>query len=362
MRTRVVDVLTRLVLFVLALVACDKSKQEATPAASVRSATTSAPAVQPPAEPAPGGCKAMGRQRVELATALGTAHGLVADKSYLYLTTWQIYGARGDLLRIRKDGEGNNALASLELEPRGLAVDDNYVFFTEGIRLKRVQKKEGGVAAMADAKFSSQAIALDAEAVYGVPGDYGPYDRVVKLAKAGGVSTELADAPRPDLKKGPVGYSALAVDATGIYVTDSGHGRVLKFALKGGNPTTLAARQHQAFDLALVGSHLYFTLAKQGKIRRVSTAGGAVTEIASGLVQNARIAADSKIVVGTFSGGKEGAPLELAKVPADGGARTAITSIPASNTVEVLTLDDDCVYWVERESGAGKLMVYGRAR
>jgi hypothetical protein len=303
----------------------------------------------------------MGRQRVELATALGTAHGLVADQTYLYLTTWQIYGARGDVLRIRKDGDGNNTLTSLELEPRGLAVDDNYAFFTEGIRLKRVPK-QGGNAVMADAKFSSQAIALDAEAVYGVPGDYGPYDRVVKLPKAGGASAELADAPRPDAKKGPVGYSDLAVDATGIYVTDSGNNRILKFALKGGKPTTLAARQAKAFDLASVGPYLYFTLAQQGKVRRVSKAGGAVTEIASGLVENAEIAADSKIVVGTFSAGKEGAPKELGKVPADGGERTAITSIPAENTVEAITLDDDCVYWVERESGAGKLMVYGRAR
>lgn len=360
MRTRDAEKLL-LSLLVLAALGCEQSEKQAAVAQASRAATTPPPAAQPPQESAPAGCKAVGRQQVELADALGTAHGLAADKTHLYLTTWQVYSSRGDVMRIRKDGDGSNAVASLALEPRGLAVDDHYVYFTEGIRLRRVAK-EGGDPVTADPKFSSQAIATDDQAVYGVPGDYGPYDRVVKLSKAGGASTELADAPRPESKKGPVGYSALRVDDTGIYVTDSGGNRVLKFDLKGGAPKTLAARQDKAFDLAMAGPYLYFNLALQGKLRRVSKAGGAVKELVSGLAPNSRIAADDKIVVATFSDGKEGEPLELGKVSAEGGDRTPIASVAATNTVEVLTLDGDCVYWVERESGGGKLTAYARAR
>jgi len=102
----------------------------------------------------------------------------------VYYTSWQVYGGRGELSKIRKDGEGTQALAALKLEPRGLALDNDTAYYTAGIRLQSVPKS-GGSAVTVEAQFSSQNIGVDDKNVYGVAGNYGPYDRLAKMAKKG---------------------------------------------------------------------------------------------------------------------------------------------------------------------------------
>ena len=115
--------------------AATSQKNQAQSQASAAKVAPSALAPQPIAEPAPEGCKAKGDKPLQIGTVLGDSYGFAGDSTHLYCATWQVYGGRGDLTKIRKDGQGSEPLAGLKLEPRGLALDRDTVYFTSGIRL-----------------------------------------------------------------------------------------------------------------------------------------------------------------------------------------------------------------------------------
>jgi hypothetical protein len=288
---------------------------------------------------------------------MGLVYGLRGDSTHLYYASWNLYNNRRDISKVRKDGEGATTLAALDLEPRGLALDEQNVYYTSGIRLMRIAKA-GGIAATPAPMFSSQSIALDETNVYGIPGDYGPYDRVVKIATKGGDTTELATADRPLQSHGPFGYSSIAVDASGIYVTDSSGNRVLRFALAGGKPKVLTARQAKPYDLAIDGSHVFFSLAEQNNLMMVPKAGGTATKLASGLISRARFATDETSIYTTFAGKDEQALAQLARLPRGEGERKALAPVPTSHTVEAIAVDANCVFWLQRDSGSGKSVLY----
>jgi|GEM_PF-2447173 len=338
---------------------CDETKKEAvkTEATTASASAAPTPAPTPQGEEPVAGCKAPANKPMQLGKVHGEVFGFAGDAGHLYYTSWQLYGSRGDLGKLRKDGQGSRALTSLRLEPRGLALDETTVYYTAGIRLNTMSK-DGAKEGTPDDKFSSQSIAVDDKYVYGVPGNYGPYDRVAKLAKQGGGSTELASAKRPAVKEGLNGYSAIAVDAGGIYVTDSGNGRILKFALTGGKPQTLAGGLKKPFALVIGEANVYFSLAA-GELMTVPKAGGKASKLASGLVEEARIAGDSKAVYAPFKG--SGESLVIDKVDIASGSHEPVATVGNGHTVSAVTLDETCVYWVERVD-AGKSLVFALGR
>lgn len=339
--------------------ACEsKTKPAAKPEGSVAAAPSASAAA---ANSAPGGCGATGSTPVKLGTVNGHVHGFGFDATHLYYSSWQLMGGRGDLGRARKDGGGTQNLSSLSLEPRGLVVDEQAVFFTSGIRLMRVGK-EGGEAKTLAETFSSQAVAGDGSFVYGVPGDYGPYDRLIRAEKATGTTKELDVSERPEGKLGPFGFSAIAVDGQGIYVTDSSAHRVLRFPLDRGKPKPIATRQEKAFDLALDEANVYFTLAQKGHVMKVAKSGGGATKIASGLAPSARIAADAKsIVTWAAATGSDGTETLLI-MGTDGSSPTPLATIPRNHSVDAVALDDQCVYWADHDPDSRKATLLARAR
>lgn len=345
-----------LALSVLALAGCNEKKVDAKPEGAA-SAAPVASAVE--TEPPPGDCKASGTAPVKLATINGYIYGFAGDRTHLYSTSWQLYGSRGDLSQVRKDGGGMRNLMSLSLEPRGLVVDDKNVIFTAGIRLMSYPK-EGSEGKILAETFSSQSIAADGSYVYGVPGDYGPYDRLIRAGKSDGKTKELDVSERPDSKHAPFGFSAIAVDATGIYVTDSSANRVLQFPLDRGKPKVLATGQEKAYDLAIDDEHIYFTLALKGHLLRMGKAGGAATKLQTGLIPSARIAADSKGIYTTLAAADETSTLVL--LTDDGKKPTDLATIPKGHAVDAIAVDDKCVYWAQRDSDTKNAVVYARAR
>jgi len=338
---------------------CD-DKSKAIPKAEASASAAPAPSAAPE-ESAPAGCKASGADSVKLGTVNGHVHGFAADATHVYFSTWALFGGRGDVAKARKDGRGLRNLTSLSLEPRGLVVDDGAVFFTSGIRLMRAPK-DGGEAKILAETFSSQAIAGDGTYVYGTPGDYGPYDRLIRAEKSSGTTKELDVSERPEAKLAPFGWSAIAVDAQGIYVTDSSANRVLRFGLDRGKPKVLATGQDKAFDLAIDDANVYFTLAQKGHLMKVAKTGGAATKIASGLAASARIAADAKGIVTTAAGsGKDGTDA-LVALGTDGSAPTPIAVITRGNSVDAVALDEKCVYWAEHAPDTRKVTLYAHAR
>jgi hypothetical protein len=289
---------------------------------------------------------------------MGSIYGLTTRATDIVYTSWHVYGSRGAINKVPKGGGPNVTLETMELEPRGLAVDDDGIFFTSGIRLMKLPLS-GGSSNMLAPQFSAQVIAIHGGDLYGVPADYGPYDRIVKIAKTGGEEHELADAPRPKSDEGPVGYSSLAVDASGIYVTDSGGNRVLKFPLAGGKPKPLATRQPKALSLVMDADNVYFSLAKDGTLASVSKSGGTPRQLAKGLAPSARLAIAGSDLFTTLAG--EGGPSKLSRIGVDGSKVATLASVPADHSVEAITADDDCVYWAQHDP-SGRSTLYAVAR
>ena len=336
----------------------DKQKAAAKPEAPAAAAPApSATEVEAP----PQGCTASGTDSVSLGSVNGHVHGFALDGGHVYYSTWQLFGGRGDLGRARKDGRGPANLASLSLEPRGLIVDASSVFFTSGIRLMRVPR-EGGEAKVLAETFSSQSIAGDGTYVYGVPGDYGPYDRLIRAEKSSGTTKELDVSERPEAKLAPFGFSAIAVDAQGIYVTDSSANRVLRFPLDRGKPKVLATGQDKAYDLAIDDANVYFSLAQKGHLMKVAKSGGAVSKIASGLAPSARIAADGKGIVTTAAAVEKDGTETLVAFGTDGSAPKPVASITRGHSVDAIALDEKCVYWAQHDPDSRKATLYAHAR
>lgn len=340
----------------LGLIGCEDKKETSRADAAVAPAS-SEPAAQKQVEPAPQGCQAKRDVPTQLGEVHGDVFGFIGDSTMLYYSTWQLYGSRGDLGKFRKDGQGGQPLTSLKLEPRGMALDNSTIFYTSGIRLNTISK-EGNKEGTLDQSFSSQYIALDGDSVYGVPGNYGPYDRLVKISKKGGESTELASAKRPSVSSGPNGYNAMAVDDSGIYVVDSGNNRILKFATSPGKPKPLATNVKQPAHLGISGDQVYFTLAA-GDLMAVPKAGGKAKKLATGLVEEAQVAADDKGLYAPFAGSDDA--VQIQKINPEEGTHQPVAIAGKSRSISAMTLDADCVYWVERID-AGKSLVFALGR
>lgn len=338
---------------------CGKSH----PAAHQTSPSAKAPAVSsvaPQASNTPRGCQASGTKPARIGIVLGDVFGFGQDGTRLYYTSWQAYGERGDVGTIRKDGHHGHTLGSLSLQPRSLAVGASNIYYTSGIHLFRVAKTGGTPNQLVDI-FSSKSIALGSSDVYGVPGDYGPYDRLAKVSKKGGSVVELATDKRPKLSQGPNGYSRVLIDGSTAFVTDSGHDRVLAFPLPKGKRKVIASHVKQPFALAAGGSNLYFDLGVKGELMSVPKSGGRAKKLASGLPKNALIAADARTVYAPFAGAAEDAPEKLSAVSTSDGKVTPIATVPALEPVSAIAVDNACVYWAVTVD-ATKSIVYAEKR
>jgi len=357
MRTRTYSFVAGSALLLCAASGCHSDKKAAAKAAP----SAAAPAVSAAApDDTPKGCQASGDKPVQIGTVLGDVEGFGQDGTKLYYTSWQLYGSRGDFGWVRKDGQAGRTVASLALEPQSLAVGDKNVYFTTGIRLMSISRTGGDAHKLVDV-FSSKHIALFGKDVLGVPGDYGPYDRLAKIAKTGGAVTELASGDRPKVKDTPNGYSSVRADDHAAYVTDSGNGRILAFPLPKGKYKVLASHLAKPFDLVMGESTLYFNQALDGQLMSVSKKGGKAKKLAKGLVKNARIAGDDRSLYAAFAGKGEDDPQALSAIsPADGKVEP-FAIVPSLQTVSAIAVDKACVYWVVRQD-AGKSVVYARKR
>jgi hypothetical protein len=358
MRMGSLNLAARVAAISLGLLGCNDQKKDAgtqAPGAAASGATVSASAAEKPALPAaPGRCRAKGASPVKIGAVVGDVFGFASDATKLYYSAWSLYGHTGELGEIRKDGGGQKGLLVLQLEPMGLAVDDDTIYFTSGIRLLTLPKKGGPMGSLSP-KFSAQSIAVDAARVYGVPGDYGPYDRVAAIPKLGGDTAEIASAKRAPSESALKGYSSVAVDASGIFVADSGGKRILRFPLKRGGPTTLTTVKQQPYAVALGASKVYFSIS-EGDLMMVPKAGGAATKLASGLVEKPRIATDDTAVYATFAGTKDDPQAKLSQLVVQDGTLTPLAYLPDTQTVDAIEVDRDCVYWVQRLDAAQSII------
>ncbi len=141
-------------------------------------------------------------------------------------------------------------------------------------RIVRVPKTGGAAVTVTETPDDVINLVSDGDHLYFSLFDGSP---LRKVPLAGGPSTIVR---APGIKQG-----AIAVDDRYLYVTDYLRNLVVRAPkTRGGAEHVLAARQPRPVGIALDETYVYFPCEKDGSIRRVPKAGGAVKTIATGQI------------------------------------------------------------------------------
>jgi hypothetical protein len=168
---------------------------------------------------------------------------------------------------------------------------------------------------------------------------------IKRVPKAGGSATVFAS--------GLAGPSVLAVDASGVYVVESGDsGNVVRISLDGATSTKLATGQPDPQGIMLTATDVYWTnggtfdvnaqVNVGAAIMKVPKAGGTPVEVVN--VEGAKgMVADSTFLY--FAAGDS-----IWRAPAAGGAKEAFA--PLQKQPRSITADANYIYWANWGTGA----------
>jgi hypothetical protein len=215
--------------------------------------------------------KSNGAQQVVVDRQLSPGF-LALDATHVFWTNRSTYQASppdGNVVSAKKDGTELTVLVAGVEEPRNVAVDADYVYFTvgiEGATVSRVNRDGTGMVALATARHWPKDLIVAPDALYWfedwagstVNSDTSP---IVKLDKSASEPVVLyQDATRPH---------ALALDGGHLYWTGQNSGDcntnpayvdgvVRRMPVAGGQPETLAQKLRNANDLVVTASAVYW--------------------------------------------------------------------------------------------------------
>ena len=150
-----------------------------------------------------------------LATGLAGGNRIALDTTTVYVAAGESTFNHGQVVSVNKDGTGMRVLASAQVNPNDVAVDDTTVYFTNRFPrtgdVRRVSKDGTGLMVVAASQDNAGLVAVDSTNVYwstgfGSPGNTGT---IVKAAKDGSGQTMLTTGQQNILD--------MAVDAASVY-------------------------------------------------------------------------------------------------------------------------------------------------
>jgi hypothetical protein len=198
---------------------------------------------------------------------------IAVDANFVYWTnSGDPYANTGSVAKVPILGGTPTTLASGLATPTGLAIDDARVYWTNDGSVLAVPISGGQVESIALSEPGALGVAVDATHVYWANSDA----RVVRrISKTNGARPEtIANA------RWPYGVTA---DATSVYWTNyndsSDGGSVMKVALDGGIPITIATGTENAWSIRVDPDAVYW--ATRREIMKADLDGGHVETLAS---------------------------------------------------------------------------------
>ena len=285
--------------------------------------TVAAACAGPPSKLActdPAGCV------VTLADGQGSPNTIAVDPNAVY------WNGKDGIMKSGLDGAGLTQLVAGSAA--ALAIDDTYVYWTDGAMISRVAKAGGAAQVLASGGSSISALAVDANAVY-----FTAKDELGRVAKTGGAATMLAPIGQP--------YPfQVAVDATAVYWVDTGDTTVNQVGFDGGAPTRLATARSGG-GIAVDDAAIYWASCTGG-------ADGGIVKLVRGATTLAPLSTDSRCPLGItlddnsvywtdYSGSR------VMRTPLAGGTTDVLAADqPAPSAIAV---DATSVYWTDVDAG-----------
>jgi Bacterial Ig domain/Divergent InlB B-repeat domain/Putative binding domain, N-terminal len=263
-------------------------------------------------------------------------------------------------------------LATGLVQPTSIAVDDNYVYWTESSQLKRILKSGGGETALATSVGIGHMV-LDGGYLYYT--DSGT--KLQKLTKSGGSPTTLANGSSfydaITVQDGTVFWGASGViysvpigGGTSIGVATSSHDiasiRVTNNTIFwsqitypsavytqpiGGSRMTLSSGSSVAPGLEVQNDYVYF--AGYDSIYRVPMSGVSRQTLVANLNNANDLVLDATNIYWVESGDYNGTNGSVRQMPLDGGPIITLATNLAQPTA--ITMDSSNVYWLEFNNG-----------
>ena len=227
--------------------------------------------------------------------------------------------------------------------PRRIALDATHIYFlefTNGI-LRRIPKAGGSVEILAAAKKQGTNLAVDSTHVYFVD----DFELTVnRVPKTGGTVEQLATL------SGAATW--LTLDSANVYVSESAaQGKIYKLSKAGGAPTALASSLWPA-GVAVSATHAYWpNFQLNAGLWRVPLSGGTAEPVDPTTSNGQEIAVDAMHVYWTVlnAGANKG---ELRKLPLAGGNVEILATGQAGP--RGLALDASHAYWTNADDGTVK--------
>jgi hypothetical protein len=302
-----------------------------------------------------GACVAGRCQSVVLVSAPTGPFALDATSIYFAEPgPWNSMSPVGVIMKVAKAGGPVTTLASGRDNPGAVAVDATHVYWTEATGLYKLPLSGGATPVALDAyNMDTASIAADSKNVYWDDGT----GEVVGIPIAGGTLSIFS--PVPQQQTFPAAATTIAVDPSNLYWM-IGHPTtsVMREAIGGGTAAALVTSNYLR-GLAVDGADAYYADDSVGTIMRVAIDGGTPTTLASDQTGPAAIALDPDFVYWTNAGQAEsptGAPigpsnatgLSVMKVSRAGGPPVTLES--NQNSPGFIAVDATSVYFCTADS------------